>query len=107
MSKEDDKELKFLQEHSPIINPQTEDFNVNVLGENPVLEENYDISIKEKPDISLTEIINNTIYFEEIEKNKVTAKKFKNKIFLGTDGNYYISKKNKNGVYVWMLSEKK
>ena len=46
-------------------------------------------------------------YFEKIDKSKVTAKKFKNRIFLGTDGNYYKSKKNKKGDYVWILVEKK
>ena len=46
-------------------------------------------------------------YFQEIDKSNVTAKKFKNRIFLGTDGNYYKSKKNKKGDYVWVLVEKK
>ena len=107
MSKEDEKELKFLQEHKPIIQPQTIDFNIYVLGENPVLEEKYTITIKDKPDNSLAEIMDKDVYFEQMEKNRATARKFKDKILLGTDGNYYISKKNKKGVYVWMLSEKK
>lgn len=107
MSKEDDQELKFLRDYKPIIPPQTTDFNVYVVGENPVLEENYTITIKDKPDNSLAEISGEDIYFEEIGKNRATARKFKGKILLGTDGNYYISKKNKEGAYVWMLTEKK
>ena len=107
MSKQEDNELKFLQEHSPIIKPQTTDFDIYVLGENPVFNEKKKIKIKEKPDNSLAEIMDEDIYYEEIGKNTRTARKFKNKIFLGTDDNYYISKKNKKGNYVWMLLEKK
>lgn len=45
--------------------------------------------------------------YEKIGKNKKTAKKMPGKILLGTDGNYYKSVKNKEGIYIWKLFKKK
>lgn len=41
--------------------------------------------------------------YEEINKNKTTAKKHPNQIFLGTDGNYYKSILDNSGSYYWEI----
>ena len=87
MSQGDQDTVTMLKDSAPTIEKQTLDTDIQILGEEPILLEGG--------------------YFQEIDKSNVTAKKFKNRIFLGTDGNYYKSKKNKKGDYVWVLVEKK
>ena len=41
-----------------------------------------------------------------INKNRATAKMYKGMTFLGDDGNYYLSKKDKNGNFIWVLLKK-
>jgi hypothetical protein len=119
----DDEE--FLDPMAPrefVFNEQKRDGPVKITPEFPVLKQKKSISTKrinnellglekeklEEKDEDLIEGLG-TINFQdynEIEKNKTTAKKFPNKIFMGTDGNYYKSTKNKKGFYVWKLLEK-
>jgi len=40
---------------------------------------------------------------EGMDMNSVTAKKYKNQVFIGDDGNYYQSKINREGNYTWRL----
>lgn len=107
MFQNEDQEIKFLDEYNPIIKPQSlTDTDIYILGEKPVLDEKAEIEVKQNT-VKYPSGNRGKKFFEEIKKSKATAKKFPNKIFLGTDSNYYISKKNKNGDYVWMLLEKK
>ena len=41
-----------------------------------------------------------------MSKTKATAKIYKGMTFLGDDGNYYESKKDKNGDFIWVLLKK-
>lgn len=41
-----------------------------------------------------------------INKTRATAKIYKGMTFLGDDGNYYMSKKDKNGDFIWVLLKK-
>ena len=105
--KNDTNPLKTLKEYQPIIEKQNLDKDIYILGEKPIFRENNEIIVDKGLDISLENRDSKGIYFQKINKSRVTARKFKNKIFLGTDGNYYISKKNTKGDYVWVLVEKR
>jgi hypothetical protein len=41
-----------------------------------------------------------------ISKTRATARTYKGMTFLGDDGNYYMSKKDKNGDFIWVLLKK-
>ena len=41
-----------------------------------------------------------------MKKNSTTARKYKNQIFIGDDGNYYQSEMNRQGKYIWRLIKK-
>ena len=41
-----------------------------------------------------------------INKNKATARQYRGMTFLGDDDNYYLSKKDKNGNFIWVLLKK-
>ena len=103
----DQDTITMLKDYTPVIEKQSLDNDIEILGEEPIFQEKQKIMV----DRGVDDIMNNKLleggYFEEIDKSNVTAKKFKNRIFLGTDGNYYKSKKNKKGDYVWVLVEKK
>ena len=89
---------------------------VIVKGIKPVMKEKKSIETVRNPKYALYEnrkMIKdkdgNDIVFEgyqEMNKNKTTAKRFPGSIFLGTDGNYYKSVKNRSGNYIWELLEK-
>ena len=104
---DDEDPMTALKEDIPIIEKQKLDSEIYVLGENPVYQEKQKITVNKNVDDAMNNSLIGGGYFEKIDKSKVTAKKFKNRIFLGTDGNYYKSKKNKKGDYVWILVEKK
>lgn len=107
MSNKEDEKVKFLDEYNPIIEQQSlTDTDIYILGENPKFGEKSEIEVKESK-VKYPLRTGTKKLFEKINKNKETAKKFPNKIFLGTDSNYYVSKKNKKGDYVWMLLQKK
>lgn len=103
----DQDTITMLKDYTPVIEKQNLDNDIEILGEEPIFQEKQKIMV----DRGVDDIMDNKLleggYFEEIDKSNVTAKKFKNRIFLGTDGNYYKSKKNKKGDYVWVLVEKK
>ena len=107
MTMDDEDPMTALKEDIPIIEKQKLDSEIYVLGENPVYQEKQKITVNKNVDDAMNNSLIGGGYFEKIDKSKVTAKKFKNRIFLGTDGNYYKSKKNKKGDYVWILVEKK
>ena len=101
MLQDNEDPVTTLKEGEALITQQNLETDIQILGQEPIF------SDKEKN--SLNKNCNPTKgdYFQEIDKTTATAKKFKNRIFLGTDGNYYKSKKNKKGNYVWTLVEKK
>ena len=107
MMMDDEDPVTPLKEVIPIIEKQKLDSEIYILGENPVYQEKQKITVNKNVDDAMNNSLIEGGYFEEIDKSKATAKKFKNRIFLGTDGNYYKSKKNKKGDYVWVLVEKK
>jgi len=41
-----------------------------------------------------------------MKKNSTTARKYKNQVFVGDDGNYYQSEMNRQGKYIWRLIKK-
>tara|TARA_R110002110_G_scaffold374700_1_gene584559 strand:- start:175 stop:567 length:393 start_codon:yes stop_codon:yes gene_type:complete len=41
-----------------------------------------------------------------MNKNSTTARKYKNQVFIGDDGNYYQSEMNRQGKYIWRLLKK-
>jgi len=107
MFNRNEEEIKFLDEYNPIIKSQSlSDTDIVVLGEYPDLKEKYE-NVKNNNNNSVIKEKDNKKYFEEIKKNKETAKKKPKKKNQGTEGKYYISKKNRKGDYVWMLLEKK
>ena len=107
MSDRDENPLTSLEEFEPIIKKQNMESDIYILGESPIFSEKDLILINKDTDIFTGKDLSKNLYFNKIDKTNASAKKFKNKIFLGTDGNYYISKKNKKGDYVWVLVEKK
>ena len=107
MLQDNEEPISTLKEGVPIIEKQKLDSDIYVLGENPIYKKKDKININKNKEDSMDYSFINGGYFEKINKSNVTAEKFKNRIFLGTDGNYYKSKKNKKGVYVWVLVEKK
>ena len=107
MSQGDEDTITMLKDSTPTIEKQTLDSDIQILGEEPVFQEKQQIMVDRGIDDIMDKSLLEGGYFQEIDKSNVTAKKFKNRIFLGTDGNYYKSKKNKKGDYVWVLVEKK
>ena len=107
MLQDNEEPVSSLKESIPIIEKQKLDSDIHIVGQNPIYKKKDRISINKNKEDSLDYSFINGGYFEKLDKSSVTAEKFKNRIFLGTDGNYYKSKKNKRDNYVWVLVEKK
>lgn len=107
MLQDNEDPVTTLKEGEALITQQNLETDIQILGQEPIFPDKEKITVNKNVDSTMDNSSIEGDYFQEIDKNRVTAKKFKNRIFLGTDGNYYKSKKNKKGNYVWTLVEKK
>ena len=93
MLQDNEDPVTILKEGVPIIEKQNLDSDIYILGEGPIYQNKEKITVNKNIDDDINNSLLKDGHFEEIDKSRVTAKKFKNRIFLGTDGNYYKSKK--------------
>ena len=74
---------------------RVDDINVIIVPGKKGLPEKKDISVK-----------NLEFPKDGISKNRATARQYRGMTFLGDDDNYYLSKKDKNGNFIWVLLKK-
>ena len=107
MLQDNEDPVTTLKEGEALITQQNLETDIQILGQEPIFPDKEKITVNKNVDRTMDNSSIKGDYFQEIDKTTATAKRFKNRIFLGTDGNYYKSKKNKKGNYVWILVEKK